>query len=96
MEDETGYLAVVKCVKATALRHEMRSRWLLPDEKQFRYTGPDWLVLLLSSADEASKAKILLLLWRAWYHTVVHDKGRSTIMGSAFFLTSYVESINGA
>jgi hypothetical protein len=49
-EEESGYHAVIRCTKAVALRHEIRSHWLLPDEHQFRYTGPDWLLVMLSTA----------------------------------------------
>jgi ribonuclease HI len=72
-----------------SMRHEMRRHWFLLDEKQFRCTGPDWLLLLLSSVDADGKANILLLFWRAW-HLV---KGTSSIIGSAKFLTSYKESL---
>jgi hypothetical protein len=70
---------VVRCTKAAALRYEMRQHWSLPDEQQ--------LLLLLSSLDGETKAKTLLLLWRAWH--LGNDKGLATIK----FLISYAISL---
>jgi hypothetical protein len=61
-EDETAYHAVVQCSKSVALRHEMRTVWALPKE-DFQCTGPDWLLLLLSGVDNATRARVLLLFW---------------------------------
>jgi hypothetical protein len=47
MEKETGYHAMVRCSKAATLRAEMRRHWTLLAEELLRYTGPDWLLLLL-------------------------------------------------
>jgi hypothetical protein len=76
----------------------MRNHWLLLGEEQLRYTGPDWLMILLSSMNEEVKAKILLLLWRAWHlrNDIVHATGTTSITGSALFLTSYGESLKVA
>jgi hypothetical protein len=88
MEDEIGYHAVVQCTKAMALRHEMRKHWTLPEESQFRYTRPDWMMHILRTVFDDTKVRTLLLLWRVWHHRndIVHDNGRPTIMGSAEFL----------
>jgi hypothetical protein len=95
VEDESGFHAVVRCTKATALRHEMRNVWVLPNEQQFQHSGPDWLPLLLCSVDGETKAKTLLL-WRAWHlrNDAIHGKGLETVYGSARFLTSYALSLN--
>jgi hypothetical protein len=63
-----------------------------------RYTGPDWLMILLSSVNEEVKAKILLLLWHAWHlrNDIVHATGTTSITGLALFLTSYGESLKVA
>jgi len=45
--DETSHHAVVSCPQARALRIAMSEHWHLPDDEQFRYTGKDWLLLLL-------------------------------------------------
>jgi ribonuclease HI len=93
--EETGHHAVVCCTKAFALRQEMRRHWLLHDEQQFRFTGPDWHLILLASIDDDLKAKTLLLFWRAWHlrNNAIHSQGTATIMGSALFLYSYGGSI---
>jgi hypothetical protein len=93
--EETGYHAVVTCTKAAALRHALRKNWELPMEEQLRWTGPDWLLLLPSSIRAEIKAKMLLLLWRAWHlhNDTVHGKGTASITGSVKFLTSYCVSL---
>jgi hypothetical protein len=85
----------VRCTKAMALRHEMREYWELLGEEWFQYTSPDWLLHLISSVDSEARAKILLILWRAWYirNDITHGKGTTTITGSAHFLKTYVESL---
>jgi hypothetical protein len=45
-EEESGYHAVIRCTGAVALHHEIRSHWLLPEQQQFRYTGPEWFLPL--------------------------------------------------
>jgi hypothetical protein len=94
-EDESGHHAVINCTRAVALRHEMRKHWDLPKEEMFRYTGPDWLILLLRVLDEDTKAITLLLFWRVWHHRndIIHGKGKASIGGSAEFLKSYVVSL---
>jgi hypothetical protein len=44
--DEDGHHAVVTCTKARAHRYKMRECWQLPGEKQFNYSGPDWLLTI--------------------------------------------------
>jgi hypothetical protein len=97
-EDESGYHAVLRCTKARALRLELRKQWVLPDESKLRYTGPEWLLVLLSQLNEGLKAKLLLMLWRAWYlrNDSVHGEGAGSITGSAHFLVSYWESLQSA
>jgi hypothetical protein len=57
----------------------MRKHWVLPDELQFRCSGTDWLLSILSSADSDIMAKILMLLWRAWHrrNDMIHEHGKS-------------------
>jgi hypothetical protein len=89
-EEESGYHAVIRCTKAVALHHEIRSRWLLPDEHQFHYTGPDWLLVMLSTVSAEEKANTLLL-WRVWHlrNDAIYGKGSATIQGSVLFLINY-------
>jgi hypothetical protein len=61
--DEDGHHVVVLCMKAMALRQEMREHWQLPDEAQFRFNGPDRLLLLLDSGTKEEGARILFLFW---------------------------------
>jgi hypothetical protein len=95
-EDESGHHAVIRCTKAAALRHEMRKHWMLPGEHQFQKVGPDWFLMLLSVLDKETKAKTLLLLWRAWFlmNDIMHGDGSTTVPGSAKFLKSYAISLN--
>jgi ribonuclease HI len=93
--DEDGHHAVVQCTKARALRSELRGSWPLPDESQFKFGDPDWLILLLNLVSKEVGAYILLMFWRAWHlrNDVVHGKGTGSILGSMNFLTSYSESL---
>jgi hypothetical protein len=52
---ENSYHAIVECTKARALRLEMRKIWDLPEESAFRYTGPDWLQIMLSNIQESRR-----------------------------------------
>jgi hypothetical protein len=94
---ETSFHALVECTKARALRVEMRKYWDLPEEKAFRYTGPDWLQIMLSNIQLNRRGLVLLVLWRAWHLRcdVVHNKGESTIAGSVTFLKNYLICLKG-
>jgi hypothetical protein len=94
-QEEDGHHAVVTCTKARAHRQELRGTWLLPDKAQFLKSGPDWLLLLLDAVDRAIGARILMLFWRAWHlrNHVVHGKGTRSVLASANFLISYVQSV---
>ncbi|KAK1647134.1 hypothetical protein QYE76_064939 [Lolium multiflorum] len=87
-----AFHATVTCSKARALRQEMRKCWSLPPENEFRYTGRDWLQLLLDPLDDITRARVLLVLWRAWHlrNDVIHHKGDATIASSVIFLQSYL------
>uniref|UniRef100_A0ACD5XW65 Uncharacterized protein n=1 Tax=Avena sativa TaxID=4498 RepID=A0ACD5XW65_AVESA len=69
----------------------MRRIWELPTEKDFSYTGKDWLLHLLSRSDDSMRSRILLLLWRSWHlrNDVVHEKGNATVASAVAFLRSY-------
>jgi hypothetical protein len=98
MMDESGYHAVVRCTKVVELRYEMRMHWTLPDGAQFRYTGPDWLLYMLSMVDKETRAKVLLLLWRVWHlwNDVMYNQGKGSVAGSAEFLKHYAVSLGFA
>jgi hypothetical protein len=57
MGDEDGHHAVILCTKAMALRYEMRKFCLLPEEEQFKYTGPDWIILRLNSVEKEMRVR---------------------------------------
>lgn len=67
----------------------------MPDDKQLKETGPDWLPILLGTLDRHQKAKTLLMMWRALFlrNNLVFGTGQESIMGSAKFLASYWESL---
>ncbi|XP_071676918.1 uncharacterized protein [Lolium perenne] len=88
---EDAHHATITCTKAVFLRQAMRKCWKLPHEQTLRYTGKDWLLICLNSVDDATKAKTLLLLWRAWHlrNDIVHNQDRETIESSVAFLQAY-------
>lgn len=96
--EEDEHHAIVACTKSRALRQAMREVWLLPPEKSFRFTGCDWLQVLLSTETEDMRAKVLLLLWRCWHlrDDCIHGRGRETIKESVLFLSRYDEELKSA
>jgi hypothetical protein len=64
-EAENSFHATVACTKARAIRKEMRKVWNLRKEDDFRLTGRDWLLILLSKLSKETQGQVLLLLWRA-------------------------------
>lgn len=87
-EEETSYHAVMSCRQARTLRDAMRDHWDLPDEAQCRYTGGEWLLLLIDRATDDQRNALLLLLWQAWYvhNNIVHDAGLVSVKESVGFL----------
>uniref|UniRef100_A0A452Y729 RNase H type-1 domain-containing protein n=1 Tax=Aegilops tauschii subsp. strangulata TaxID=200361 RepID=A0A452Y729_AEGTS len=73
----------------------MRKEWRLPEEKEFWYTGTNWLQILLDKYDSEIRKKILLLLWRTWFlrDNCVHSDGKETISRPVMFLVQYEEEI---
>lgn len=96
--EEDEYHAVISCTKSRALREAMRKEWYLPAEKAFRYTGNDWLQVLLDSESEETRANILFLLWRCWHlrEDCIRSSGKETIVGSVQFLARYSEEFKNA
>lgn len=80
-EAETSFHAVVSCPQAYGLRLAMREHWLLPDEKQFANSGPDWLLLLLDNCSPVQQDLVKLVLWRAWttHNNITHQSGPTGI-----------------
>jgi hypothetical protein len=94
VEPETAHHAMIECTKAKALRQRMRNDWDLPDENMFRYTGADWVLVLLNQLDDSTRAKLLLIWWRAWHmrNNALFGNGKCGIEQSSFFLQSYLTS----
>jgi ribonuclease HI len=90
-QTEDAHHATVSCTKATAFRHEIRESWNLPSERLFRYTGNDWLQILLSQIGEKDRDRTLLVLWRSWHlrNDIIHGEGRESIQSSINFLESF-------
>lgn len=90
-----GFHAVVQCTKARALRDAVRQVWDLPPDADLRYTGPQWLQILLSSVDDSTRTRLLLLFWRCWHlrNDIIHAKGDASISQSASFIVAYAESL---
>lgn len=57
LTEDDGHHAAVGCTKARALREALRKVWSLPEEDLFKYSGPDWLLLLLDRVNEDMKNK---------------------------------------
>jgi hypothetical protein len=93
-EEESAHHSMVRCTLARGLRDGMHSVWALPDEKCFRLTGQNWLLLLLDGVSSSTRVKLLFLLWRTWHHrnNVVHGDGKASIAASVPFLQHYVVS----
>lgn len=91
MADETGYHATVVCPHARWLRDAVRSQWKLPTEEQLRWTGPSWLLILLSTLDVDEAAQLLLLLWRTWFvrNEITHGAKAPAVTASMGFLMTY-------
>ncbi|CAM0950720.1 unnamed protein product [Alopecurus aequalis] len=94
MEPETSHHAMINCTKAKALWQCLRKEWSLPDEYAFRYTGQDWVLILLSQLYEQLRAKLLLLWWRSWHlrNNIIFDDGKCRIEQSSIFLKSILAS----
>lgn len=90
--DEDSYHATVKCTKSRALRQEMRKFWNLPEEKDFAYTGKDWLPILLANCCKEQRGLVLMTLWRSWHLrcNVIHGNGTESISNSRDFLLNYM------
>jgi hypothetical protein len=76
----------------------MRAHWALLEEEWFRFTGPDWLLLLLDRCPTEQQDHVKLILWRAWtvHNNITHQSGSSLISDSVFFLLNYSESCEQA
>ncbi|CAN6215731.1 unnamed protein product, partial [Urochloa humidicola] len=95
LETESEFHALVSCDHARNLRSALRQHWTLPDDKQFAYTGPDWLLMLLTQVSQDVAALISLMLWKTWSlrNDVTHGAKPKPIASSIRFLLNYAESL---
>jgi hypothetical protein len=92
VEAETSHHAVMICTKAKALRQKMRDTWYLPDEEKLKFTGKDWVLILLNQVDTETRSKLMLLWWGSWHlrNNIIFGDGKCNIEESAIFLQSYL------
>ena len=86
---EDCFHACVQCPHTVALRHAMREHWALPAEVDLVFTGPDWLLVLMSRLTAEVNANLLMLLWRVWSvrNNVLRTGQKVSVEGSIVFLT---------
>jgi hypothetical protein len=73
----------------------MRAHWSLPEESLFRYTGPDWLLLLLAwcSSEQGDLTKLVQWRARTVHNNIMHQSGPSQVDESVSLLLSMRTSI---
>jgi hypothetical protein len=94
--EESSFHATVACTKSKALRQEMRKCWDIPAESFFKWSGPDWLLVMLAGISNERRGLVLMMLWRCWHlrNDAVHEKGECSIKGSSIFLNCYLQELN--
>ena len=68
----------------------MRCHSPIPEEKLFQYSGPDWMLLLLSHCSPEQRDLVKLTLWQAWrvHNNLTHDSGAFDVQSSIHSLLS--------
>lgn len=91
VDDENIYHALVICPKARALLFAMRDVWNIPEEKIFKFSVPDWLLVLLDQLNSHVREQVLFIFWRAWHlrNDLIFHEGREYVCSAALFLESY-------
>ena len=81
---------------ARILRENMRHSWPLPADDLLRYSGPEWLLHAVGTAPAEEVARLILILWRAWFirNEWVHAKRWIRSKASVSFLSSYWEALS--
>ena len=79
------------CPKARALLFAMRDVWNIPEEKIFKFSVPDWLLVLLDQLNSHVREQVLFIFWRAWHlrNDLIFHEGREYVCSAALFLESY-------
>lgn len=81
---------------ARALRKEMGKSLDLPSEDCFQYTGPDWLLNLLTNISKDIRGLVLMMLWQCWHlrNDAAHAKGDASIEALSSYLECYLQELN--
>lgn len=89
--EESEHHAVITCNHALALREAMRECWDLPLEDELSFSGPEWLLQLIDMNNAGEAARLILILWRAWYvrNELTHGGRWIPTEGSVSFLSGY-------
>ena len=85
----------MNCTPARALRYELGKCWSLPTDRELRYSGKDWVLVLLQNLNEELRAKVMFMWWRIWHHRndCIFGKGDASYSHSASFLKNYYDSM---
>ena len=91
MEDESTFHALVSCPKVRAFCFAMREEWNIPAKELFRFTGPDWMFILLDQMGSPERDEVLFMLWRAWHlrNDMIFRKGKESLGASVTFVGNY-------
>ena len=94
-EDEDAFHVFCSCNHAVRLWEAMSAVWKLPKLKRINNTGQDWLFHVLSSINDDTRSRLLMLFWRIWFlrNEIVHSKPLPPMDASVHFLTSYLASL---
>ena len=73
----------------------MREHWDLPEEDLFRFTGPDWLLILLDRCSAPVRDQVKLVLWKAWaiHNNITHQSGPTGIYDGVYALYAMQTSL---
>ena len=73
----------------------MKKCWALPSEELLSYTGPDWLLLLLSHIPKQMAEPRAIMLWRTWFlrNEVAHGAKLIPVSVYVSFLLNYADSL---
>lgn len=92
-EGEDTFHVFMRFPHARQLWSAMSEVWSLPEFKQVKNSGSEWLLQLVNQVPDEQRAPLMLTVWRIWYahNEMTHDKATSRC--SRRFLVSYMESL---
>ena len=96
IDDECIFHALVICPKARAFRMALKEVWKLPAEETFKYSGPDWFLILLDQLTTPVREQTIFMFWRAWHlrNDLIFGKGMESISASVSFVENYWASFS--